>query len=382
MVSNSESITGEEENTFTYALRINDLVFDLTVADDVLPGWKQLFISSNKNKSHCVFMTYRERTYDNNDELEKLDAPNVSLQALYFDSSCTTSGTDGMERGFGTFSMLIGALHAMISFARSSLHGPAMGHLRRFIITDKSYFSCPKFDTQIEIIVTRVILTGKSYYEDRIGARPVHLHVVRLLEAVNTRLEGGMYDAPALKKCIFDDRTASSSANRVRQQEWLRSRKNEICSAIDEHAAQRKKPVREFYTNMQKKYGCPFLACCWNRLSDYYGMGPLRGSEWVVSFDDVPPLLDSNKFSLTSKQNSEQTRRGGCGGLRRRTGGVCDRRPLSRRVRDFIIRTITSNREKCTMVLPNHDELRGKPLTRPSDRPGAFNKNRFANVSR
>jgi hypothetical protein len=78
----------------------------------------------------------------------------------------------------------------MILIARSDFYGPSMGHLRRFLITDKSYFSCPNLDSEIEIIITRVLLTGKSYYEDRVGARPVHLYVVRLLQAINTRMEG------------------------------------------------------------------------------------------------------------------------------------------------------------------------------------------------
>ncbi|MFB6197663.1 MAG: hypothetical protein ABEI52_05260, partial [Halobacteriaceae archaeon] len=131
-LSNVESATRTEH----HVLHVNGLSFDLTIADDkYAEGWKQLFISSRKNRPHCVFMTFRSIPYDEHNTnvltAEKEEAPNVNLQALRFDSSCTTSDTHDMPRGIGTHSMLLGAMHAMKDLAARD----AMVHLRRFVIT-------------------------------------------------------------------------------------------------------------------------------------------------------------------------------------------------------------------------------------------------------
>jgi len=351
-----------------YTLHIDGMKFDVTVRDDsYMKGWKQLFISSSKNRPHCVFMTYRGSPYDENNTnvstREKEDAPNVNLQTLRFDVSCTTSNSHDMPRGLGTNSMLLGAMHSLMNLATRD----EMAHLLRFVITDKSYFSCPNLDTEIEIIITRVILTGKSYYEDRINARPLRRYIVNLLRSINTRFEERMYDKEALKKCIFGEIDDGSPPlarpeARERQLKWLASRRDKISDAIDGHDGY----VRDFYTSMQNTYGCAFLACCWRQLSIYYGMGPLSGSEWVVSFEDVPRLHESSGYRLTSKEFEG----GGLGlGVRRRT------MMMPEKVRRFM-RCAASEHYKCTMEIPdpNVDELEGKPLTRPSTRNGAFRR--------
>jgi hypothetical protein len=299
-----------------FALEVNDPTDGSVMQFDVMekrydPTRYELVVAPSVG-SGCVLMLF-DPTPRNADTV-------VIIEAIKYDKRCTSAGTPPMPRKYGTRTMMLGAMHAMMF--RAAQRYP---HLAEFQLQDEAKYPCPDLapDATVKTFATDLLLDGRTYYERHIGMLPIESRVANIADGVRARMRTPI-DMP------FDDfwdALTVPSADRgdiwrpSEHYTWLESRKPEL-KQMYEQSRSDGDTWHAFFSRVHSRWNCAFFATCWWRLCQLFGMQRIVGATYRVAFEDVP-----SRVVLLRKQEQRQLKRGG-GALG--VGGVVPEKAITR----------------------------------------------------
>jgi hypothetical protein len=211
-----------------------------------------------------------------------LGSEEVVISAFMHDEACSGRGMPPLEKKSGSRAMLLGSVHAMMFLAKKR-----WPHLEYFTLADEATFLCEPASAKVRTCVTDLLLTGKTYYERHLNAKPVSGVVARATRHVIDRMQSSVDMSGGEFVALIENGIDLLSRRHSHLAGWIPENKDDIGALVDEYA-ETEQSWRALFTALNDKYGCVFFACCEYQLRDAFSMHPLVGAAYTVRFEDVP----------------------------------------------------------------------------------------------
>lgn len=277
-------------------LTVGDLRFD--VLDRNIDSHRRSFVVAPRIGHGCVLMF-----------LDPQDDPVVVIEAVKYDTQYTAEGTPPLPRKYGTRSMLLGAMHALMRLAARRYP-----HLREFHLADEASYPCAMLapNARVKTFATDLLLDGRTYYERHLNVRLLHPVIAGIADRVRQRVTLHMdLTWDAFWAALVAPRPHGGDVERPPEHlAWLDGHRQALERMYARHYS-REHSWRLFFQRVHARWGCRFFACCWWRLCVVFEMTRLAGAVWRVAFDDVPPLPDGASWRLTKAKARDQQGGGG-----------------------------------------------------------------------
>lgn len=262
----------------------------------------------------CVLMLFDPDPAD--------EDPAVVIEAVNYDARCTADDTPDLVRKYGTRSMVLGAMHAVMRRAAR-----AYPHLSEFQLADEASYPCAQLPPhRVKTYATDLLLFDRTYYERHLGVALAKPRDLRVAEEVRRRVRGPIdltFDA------FWSAVATATDAQPPELGAWLEARRAAVQRLFEGAAT-----WRAFFQRAHARWNCAFFAACWYQLCGLFGMRSLLGALYRVAFKDVPAVPGGAAVRLRrvntdrAEQKGESSTHTAGGGARRSSSTT----PIARRL--------------------------------------------------
>lgn len=271
-------ISSDEVVERAFDLEVNGRLYEVMLIDD--KGDMSFVIGSERRDIACVVITFkRERVHPWDSR--------ALLSWFSYDYSCARD-TATMERE-RTKPMLIGALRAFVDMCRREFP-----HVDTLSLSDVGTFKCDGSNNSIPMMLSSLVLKGRTYYQSLLGVRPETAETAHDLGSCLNKMKDGVSTFDKFWKVLEKNR-------------WLKERRPAFERSFQDVLGAGG-TWRDFMTSLYREHGCALFENTHKSLARFFEIDKLIHTEWIVDMDDIPAKVDGRPVTYTL---SEQAMSGG-----------------------------------------------------------------------
>jgi hypothetical protein len=278
-VVSMSSISSDDAIERVFDLEVNNRLYEVTLMDN--NGDMSFVIGSERRDIACVVITF------NRDGAHSWDSDALLLSWFSYDSKCARD-TATMERE-RTKPMLIGALKAF-----AELRDREFPHVKTLRLSDVGTFKCDGSNAKIPMIVSSLILKGRTYYQSLLAVKPDSPQTSHNLETCLAKLTESV--------TTFDKFWKAMEKNT-----WVKERRSSFERSFQD-VLSAGQTWRDFLAKLYGEHGCALFENTHKSLARFFEIDKLIHTDWIVDMDDIPAKVDGRPVTYTL---SEQAMRGG-----------------------------------------------------------------------
>jgi hypothetical protein len=273
-VVSMSSISSDDAIERVFDLEVNNRMYEVTLMDD--KGDMSFVIGSERRDIACVVITF------NRDGAHSWDSDALLSWFSYDSKYARDTATMERER---TKPMLVGALKAF-----AELRDREFPHVKTLRLSDVGTFKCDGSNAKIPMMVSSLILKGRTYYQSLLAVKPDLPQTSHNLETCLAKLNERVTTFDKFWKAI-------------EKNAWVKERRS-----LFERSFQEGQTWRDFMTKLHGEHGCAFFENTHRYFSRFFEIDKLIHTDWIVDMDDIPAKVDGRPVTYTL---TEQAMRGG-----------------------------------------------------------------------
>lgn len=268
------SISSDESVERMFDLEVNNRLYEVTLMDN--NGDMSFILGSERRDIACVVITFNKvgsHSWDSD----------AVLSWFSYDSKCARD-TATMERE-RTKPMLIGALKAF-----AELRDREFPHVKTLRLSDVGTFKCDGSNAKISMMISSLILKGRTYYQVLLSVKPDSPQISHNLETCLCKLNE--------RVTTFDKFWKEIDKNT-----WVKERRSSFESSFQEVLCAGQ-TWRDFMAKLHGEHGCALFENTHKYLAKFFKIDKLIHTEWVVDIDDIPSKVDGRQVAYSLSEQA------------------------------------------------------------------------------